>query len=734
MVKNNINLEEWKTFNQHHENKPDPAQKKDEAEIIRYNTPEKVIEDTKDYCSDIWVIGCIFVEMFSKENIWHGMKTEQIKSELKKQYVPKISSDVPHNSWSIICECLNPFWEARITARELLEKYVRLMFKLKIPQMAPHLEKYASLIGGEVSKLNNTIQDGEDVYAIRKCPLHPKYEAFMFCAQCCEIICDQCKYSIHAEHADRGVFFEYLDFINLARTRIHAYKEKFTKYLEDANVPNREIYDSFLQTNKDGIDKLYTNQHDKINQQFEYLTKIIGDLKEIELKHLEEFKEFFQMLFGKILDNYNALNEEIDSVKTLTEEKEKLLLQFQDMEQRKKEETMKSVPKDENLLNIKKRNIIRYVSNFHRESNQIDRLKRYFEVFIDKYKENKINDLVKVVEKKNTTIKNKYAEIDKDSYLKVLVYEFEQMSLLCSRNYFNTNARELFISIVNTNKIFSFNIDSNKYFITEVDFKDMPIEVFPNYSRSLVLNGNLLVNGGYDDKNKVTLPYFFFYDRLNKTLTRLNDMLFGHSAHSIIYIPPHFICIVSGSGTLKCEKYNMEDNTWQELPDISICRQNCTLFYYNKQYLYAFGGAYWNETNKGFVYIESVERLDLGFGSVEGASQWEQLQTYKFGEKTNLKKSVMAVISYTPNKILLIGGSISYNTYSDETIIFDFEKNEFNLKEGLLLPKKTCFPNKSFMYHGEKCFQLDNDGHVYEFDLVKDKFRIVKENTVMKKA
>src|SRR5690606_23014865 len=106
------------------------------------------------------------------------------------------------------------------------------------------------------------------------------------------------------------------------------------------------------------------------------------------------------------------------------------------------------------------------------------------------------------------------------------------------------------------------------------------------------------------EENKVTLPYFFFYDRLNKTLTRLNDMLYGHSAHSIINIPLHYVVVVSGSGILKCEKYDMEDNSWYELPDINTPRQNCTLYYYNKQYLYAFGGAYWDDTKKSFIYVE----------------------------------------------------------------------------------------------------------------------------------
>jgi hypothetical protein len=670
------------------------------------------------------------VELFSANEVWHGSSEEEMMRDLRKYYVPKIHQDIPKHTWGIICECLNPFKETRIDAKELLERYVRLMQKLKIPELLKDIEKY--IVDQDVSKLNATSIEGEDPKAIRKCPLHPRNEASTFCAQCCEVICDTCKRTIHIDHAEKGVFFDYLDFINLARSRIHSYKEKFNKYIVDANVPKREVYDVLLKTNEEQIEELYVNQKAKIEEQFTYLATILEQLKQIEIDHLTTFKDFFKTLFGKILDNYTAMQLEIEEVHKTVDIKEETFLQFQDLDQIKKEECMKSVPKDENVLNYKKKNIIKYVSNFHRESSSIERLKRYFEMFIEKYKENKINDLVKVVEKKNETIKKKYSEIDLNEYLKILIYEFEQISLMSSRNYFNSSSRELFISIVNTNKIFSYNLDAQKYFITEVDFKNMPINRFPNYSRSLIINGNLLVNGGYDEESKVTLPYFFFYDRMNKSLTRLNDMLYGHSAHSIIYIPLHYVIVVSGSGIVKCEKYDMETNSWSELPDLNIPRQNCTLYYYNKQYLYAFGGAYWDDTKKAFIYVESVERLDLGFGSVDGGKQWEQIQTYKIGKDLNLRKSVMTVLSYNPNKILLVGGSINYNTYSDESIVFDFEKNEFSPKEGVLLPKKTCFPNKTFMYSSDKAYQLDNDGNVFEYDFNNERFSIIKENTVLK--
>lgn len=545
------------------------------------------------------------------------------------------------------------------------------------------------------------------------------------------MICDQCKNTIHVEHFKKGCVIDYLELINQARVLIYAYKEKFNKYIQEVNVPMKETYDELLKTNEQKIEYLYNYQKTKIEDQFDYFKKLLDELKIKELEHLTKFKDYIKNTFEKILNNYNNLQNERDEIEKTLYSIEQEFIEFQDLDQIKKEQIMKEVIKNQELLDLKKRNLIKCVANFHKESSLLENLKCYFAIHNDKYKDNKTNDLIKVLEKKIDLIGKKYSENQMETYLKNLINEYEDVSLEASRNYFNSNSRDLFTTIVNTNRLFSYNLDQGKYFINEVEFKDLPINKFPNYSRSLILNGNLLVSGGYDDQTKTTLPYFFLYDKISKSVTRLNDMIYGHSAHSMISIPDNFIIVVSGSGILKCEKYDMENNSWSELPDISIPRQNCSLFYFNKQYLYAFGGAYWDENKKTFVYLESVERLNLGFGNFEGCKQWELVKTH-MNNIVNIKKSVMTVLSYSTNKIFLVGGSIAYNLYSDECIQFDFEKNEFSLNENIKLPKSTCFPNKSFMYFNDKAYQFDNDGHVYEFNFKGDTFNMIKENNVVK--
>lgn len=108
----------------------------------RYSSPESVMDNPSSGIeSDIWSIGCLFVEIFSAKKVWEGITENEILSDLKKFYVPKIHRDIPKNAWSIICECLNPFKETRITSKELLEKYVLICRKLKLVVISKSLGK-----------------------------------------------------------------------------------------------------------------------------------------------------------------------------------------------------------------------------------------------------------------------------------------------------------------------------------------------------------------------------------------------------------------------------------------------------------------------------------------------------------------------------------------------------------------------------------------------------------------
>ena len=133
-------LEQFLQFNKHHENKEEKLEP--EFKYDRYISPEKAQNLGVGIQNDLWLIGCIMVELFSKNEIWSPLSKDDMMRDLKRSFVPKIHPDVPKHMWGIICECLNPFPETRIDAKELLERYIKLMLKLKIPELSKHLGKF----------------------------------------------------------------------------------------------------------------------------------------------------------------------------------------------------------------------------------------------------------------------------------------------------------------------------------------------------------------------------------------------------------------------------------------------------------------------------------------------------------------------------------------------------------------------------------------------------------------
>ena len=160
----------------------------------------------------------------------------------------------------------------------------------------------------------------------------------------------------------------------------------------------------------------------------------------------------------------------------------------------------------------------------------------------------------------------------------------------------------------------------------------------------------------------------------------------------------------------------------------------CIIYYkFNKQYLYSFGGAYWNESTKSFDYLDTIERLDLGFGPIKGSNKWEEVHyTIKGKISSNLKRSVISALPLDNSTLLLIGGSIGYNQYSQECYTFHFDSKSVQIETNIKVPAKTCFPNKRIYSYSNKGYQFDNQGNVYEFDIENKKFTLMNPLTVQK--
>lgn len=731
---------------------PNPDPELDENTMNYFSTEEAFdMCEKNELPKDIWKYGCLVMDLFAPGHKRSMLSEKDYKSQLKEYVLPQIPKNVPKNLWSLICNCLNPYKDVRITSSELLSQFIELIHKtpelsqfelilneLKKCEPISGGDNQFSAIGGGIlgeNIKNDTINNSNNDYLYgdplkyRKCALHSEIDLDHYCAKCNEIICKDCETKFHSEHNEAVFCFE--EYVKLVNERSQMFKTKFDKYVEDTQIASqKEKFWELLKSNKDEIELMYNAQQTKITEQFNYLHQLLDKIKEIELQHLLTYKKYFQDKVNLLQSNYEGIQKEIEDVNQIIVRRFSNFTNFASLPKNQQENIIKGTPNEDNLITLKKKEIIKLISHFQKEKENVNLIKRYFDLFVSHYKDTKINDIVKLLEMKISTLTKKYNEENKDNNYNLLEKEFEESALDSARNYFSAASRNLYLPLVNTQKIFAYNFELNKFLIITVDFSNLPIKRFPNYSRNLTINGNLIINGGFDEETRCTLPDFLLFNRDNSNLSKLEDMIYGHSAHSLIYLPPtNELVVVSGSGIVKCELYSFETEKWKEIPEINTSRQNPTLFYYNKQYLYAFGGAYWDETQRAFIYLDSVERLNLGFGSIKGDDKWEVINYFvKGNEDLNLKKSVMSALSYKCNSILLVGGAVGYNSYSDECVLFDFDTNSFELKQEIKLPHKTCFPNKAFLYYPGKAYQLDNDGNVYEFNFETEIFSIIKIN------
>ena len=547
------------------------------------------------------------------------------------------------------------------------------------------------------------------------CNLHKENEANLYCVNCLSFICTECESKNHQPHKDS--IFTFKDFIKLVNERTELFKSKFNKYLIETNIiEQKEIIYEIVNKNISDIEQLYSIQLDKLNKQFTYLHELIDKLKETEVSHLLTYKDFFNNKIGLLKDNYDNILNKISNINKILNDRIDKLRTFDSQSRSIQENIIVNVVKEDNIIVEIKKEIIKSISQVYKEKDYISLQKRYFDQFISHYRDTKINDIVKLLEIKTESLNKKYKEENKDTYYTSLINEFESSSQIASKLYFNPLYKELFLPISNTDNLYKYSFDIEQFTILSADFGSISLKRFPNYSKHLQIDKTLYINGGFDEESKSMLKDTIVYNIETETLSQLPDMIYSHSAHSIIFLPcpANQIIVVSGSGLSKCESYSFENESWSELPDINTPRQNTCLFYFNKQYLYSFGGAYWNESTKSFDYLDTIERLDLGFGPIRGSNKWEEVHyTTKGTISSNLKRSVISVLPFDNSTVLLIGGSIGYNKYSKDCYTFNFESKAVQVEPNIKVPTNTCFPNKWIYSYSNKAYQFDNQGNVY---------------------
>lgn len=99
--------------------------------LLRFTAPELFLEPpVNSNVNDIWMLGCLLLETFSKYKVWDGYTETEIIKQLKNLTTPKVPNDIAQILWGMICECLNPFHKARQDIKDVLTRWYFMMGKL----------------------------------------------------------------------------------------------------------------------------------------------------------------------------------------------------------------------------------------------------------------------------------------------------------------------------------------------------------------------------------------------------------------------------------------------------------------------------------------------------------------------------------------------------------------------------------------------------------------------------
>ena len=220
-----------------------------------------------------------------------------------------------------------------------------------------------------------------------------------------------------------------------------------------------------------------------------------------------------------------------------------------------------------------------------------------------------------------------------------------------------------------------YNVDLNNSNLVNLEFSPiLGISHFLEESAWVNLNNKLYILGGVDDFSKST-QIFLEYDSSKNSLRRLPDSKFTHSRHSL-YAYNNQIFVVGGD-RLECEKYDIINNVWTTLPNLSF-RQIYPVLYVHNDILYSFFGI-----DDKYKKTDNAQKLNLK----NSRSKWTQLVYKRNG--CNLCLYGCGIAKIKENTILFLGG-MDDNGIRQDAIEFDFNNLSAN-KTDFMLEERAYF-------------------------------------------
>jgi hypothetical protein len=240
--------------------------------------------------------------------------------------------------------------------------------------------------------------------------------------------------------------------------------------------------------------------------------------------------------------------------------------------------------------------------------------------------------------------------------------------------------------------IYCFDFPTKKVNEIFVDFSNLNIETFEQYHNTLNFRNNFYFSGGYN-----TSKLFCKFNPKENKFIQLKEMPTTHSYHGMLGMT-NYIFIISGLKTKKVEKYDVNNNTWENLCDLKESRTWPSCLQYKNKYIFVFGGLGHNIKDDNII----IEKLDIS----NIKNNWEQF-IFNY-DNTNIKLPFyFGLIHIDDNSFLLMGGkynSKEKNVNDCHKIFIDDTKIDIKNDNNFKLPKNEVFNGKMFSYFGNNFY------------------------------
>ena len=200
-------------------------------------------------------------------------------------------------------------------------------------------------------------------------------------------------------------------------------------------------------------------------------------------------------------------------------------------------------------------------------------------------------------------------------------------------------------------------------------------------------NNKLYILGGIDDSSSSS-KIFLLYDPIKDKIRRLPDSKYPHSKHSLFAYNDMIYAI--GGDNLECEKYDINNNEWTVLPNLSF-KQIYPVLYVHNDILYSFFGI-----DENIKKSDNIQKLNIK----NPRGKWQKVN-YK-RNKCNLCVYGCGIAKINENCVLFLGG-MDDNGIRDDAIQFDFS-NLTAKKTDFLLEEKAYFKDSILLRLSQKDF------------------------------